>query len=523
MLLILLSCRSGTDLDGDGWTAALGDCNDNDAAIHPNADEVCNGLDDDCDGTIDDEGDLTWYVDADGDGHPGTAVSACEQPEGASAEATDCDDLDAKVSPDTVEVCDDADNDCDGAVDESPVSAPTWWADADGDGYGDPDAAAQACELPSGHVDNADDCDDADAETNPDTEWFEDFDGDGFGAALWGAQCEQPAGAVADASDCDDEAVDVHPGAEEMCNDLDEDCDDVVDEGAEGGIWEPLEDIPVPICHAPGVRSESHVYLLGGATNGGGSSGHTKTTWVAEVLEGNELSEWEETTSMNAGITVNHGATYRDGFIYSFGGGWGSPFSTMAEVDSDGSILSWSGLSSPDANGENAGVAVIGDYLYVFGGRGAEMSYAELDGGIPLGWTNGTSLPEECSASQRNAVYEDRLYVIGGRSYDLDVLFVGEQQWDGDLAWTEVDLPFTPYQMDIVEGHIVLLFDGGEQEYTTIYAEINGTTLGDWKVADDLPITGGLHTGGDVLYYLGGSSGGYNGTTGAWKLDICTD
>lgn len=83
-------------------------------------------------------------------------------------EEVDCDDDDAEVNPDAVEVCDDVDNNCDGNTDEpQAIDALAWWVDADGDGYGDPARLAKACDHPTGWVDNGDDCDDADSSIVP--------------------------------------------------------------------------------------------------------------------------------------------------------------------------------------------------------------------------------------------------------------------------------------------------------------------------------------------------------------------
>ena len=149
----------------EGTVAEPGDCDDADAAINPLASELCNGLDDDCDGAIDQgfEDLETWYVDADGDGFGGEAVEACEQPSGTVTDGTDCDDGDADVNPAAIEVCNEIDDDCDGTVDQDAVDAVTWFRDADADGYGVPDPSVEACEQPSGYTDNIDDCDDGDA------------------------------------------------------------------------------------------------------------------------------------------------------------------------------------------------------------------------------------------------------------------------------------------------------------------------------------------------------------------------
>ncbi|MCB9762961.1 MAG: hypothetical protein H6739_24380 [Alphaproteobacteria bacterium] len=110
------------DADGDGVTAAQ-DCDDHDAAVHPDAQEVCDGVDNDCDGTVDvDAADaVAWFTDEDGDGFgAASAGTACEPPDGAVARGGDCDDLNAAVHPDAEEVCDSVDNDCDGTVDHAP-------------------------------------------------------------------------------------------------------------------------------------------------------------------------------------------------------------------------------------------------------------------------------------------------------------------------------------------------------------------------------------------------------------------
>jgi hypothetical protein len=71
-------------------------------------------------------------------------------PSGAVSNADDCDDLDATINPDGVEVCDGADNDCDGTADGSDaIDALSWYVDSDGDGYGDASTTVLACSQPS--------------------------------------------------------------------------------------------------------------------------------------------------------------------------------------------------------------------------------------------------------------------------------------------------------------------------------------------------------------------------------------
>jgi len=224
--------------DASGFVADASDCDDANSDIHPDADEVCNGLDDDCDGATDDEdgdrvGGDTFYVDADGDGYglEGYTTEACEQPDGYADNADDCNDASAAAYPDANEACNLVDDDCDGDVDENASDADTWYADADGDGYGDPDTSTTGCEGATGYVDDATDCDDTDASVNPGLIWYADADGDGFGDPDTDTSgCTQPSGSVDDDSDCDDTSDSVNPDADETCNELDDDCDGLVDD-----------------------------------------------------------------------------------------------------------------------------------------------------------------------------------------------------------------------------------------------------------------------------------------------------
>ena len=88
-----------------------------------NSHELCNGVDDDCDGTVDEDATdaQTWFVDADGDGHgvDGTGVTSCDAPPGRAMFAGDCDDTDPAVRPGATEICNLVDDDCDGTIDDA--------------------------------------------------------------------------------------------------------------------------------------------------------------------------------------------------------------------------------------------------------------------------------------------------------------------------------------------------------------------------------------------------------------------
>ncbi len=108
---------------------------------------------------------LTWYLDADADGYGNNTVTslACSQPSGYVGNDDDCDDGDRSSYPGGTEVCDGADNDCDGTVDDNPVDGTTYYADDDGDTFGDPADTVSECSVPSAYVENGYDCDDGDA------------------------------------------------------------------------------------------------------------------------------------------------------------------------------------------------------------------------------------------------------------------------------------------------------------------------------------------------------------------------
>ena len=104
-----------------GWVNRGGDCRDLDPDINPDAEEICDGLDNNCNGEIDETGDATTYYadsDTDGFGDPDETTLACIAPEGYVSDATDCDDTRDFIYPGAPEVCDGFDNNCDDTIDE---------------------------------------------------------------------------------------------------------------------------------------------------------------------------------------------------------------------------------------------------------------------------------------------------------------------------------------------------------------------------------------------------------------------
>jgi len=319
----------GPDGDGDGFASAAccngpancgRDCDDARATVNDTAIESCNGVDDDCDGLVDESVSAVFCFDVDGDGHGDLASAgvACTLPLGATTTCNDCDDVEAArhvgatetcdgvdhdcngvvddgcscvigetracgtvigacsaglqgcpsgvwettctggVFP-TVEVCNGVDDDCDGATDEGLTFR--FFADCDGDGYGSNATVRQECARPVGVPPGCPgglwsmtggDCDDTNAERNPSRgcgmdggvadagmdggvadggvdagpSVCPDRDGDGY---LWSA---------CGGTDCGDTRASVHPGATEVCNGgLDDDCNGLAD--AADGVCVP--------------------------------------------------------------------------------------------------------------------------------------------------------------------------------------------------------------------------------------------------------------------------------------------
>ena len=268
------------DLDGDGFgdesniisgcspdlglSTIGGDCDDGDATISPLANEICDEIDNNCDGTIDEGVTTTFYADGDDDnyGDPNSTIEACEPIYGYVANSDDCDDIDSEVNPSAIESCDGIDNDCDGNTDEDgSFDGTVWYADQDEDGYGDPENTLVSCSQPTGYVSNYDDCNDnndffypgapeacngfdencngeidEEGAVGADT-WYADDDGDGFGDAFDTVQaCDQPTGYLTDSSDCNDGDDDAYPGATEYCDGEDNNCDGDIDEATSADV-----------------------------------------------------------------------------------------------------------------------------------------------------------------------------------------------------------------------------------------------------------------------------------------------
>ncbi len=253
------------DVDGDGYSDGTtsfgcqplegytskgnlvglsGDCDDSDPGINPGASELCDGADNDCDGSTDEDFPVGQPCD-------GPDSDLCQEGtwQCSGTGTVVCSD----TTPDNTEICDGADNDCDGEVDEE-LTQYTYYQDQDGDGYGS-SATYQTCLTtpPQGYVSQPGDCNDSNSEINPGASevcdgvdndcdgqtdegvlstFYQDQDGDGYGnPSSYVSACSPPPGFVSNSSDCDDTDSGINPSAGEVCDGVDNDCDGEVDEG----------------------------------------------------------------------------------------------------------------------------------------------------------------------------------------------------------------------------------------------------------------------------------------------------
>jgi hypothetical protein len=280
------------DLDNDGYGNVLssrclcgpsgtykaqisGDCNDNSALIYPGATEVCNSIDDNCNGQIDEEGGvgcMSYYRDVDGDGYGVSGDTKCLCKAAGVYTAMvggDCNDNAATVYPGAAELCNGVDDNCNGQVDEGATGCILYYRDTDGDGYGLGSDSRCTC-GPSGQYSavQAGDCDDSRSEVYPGapevcngrdddcdglvdeqgalgcTTYYRDSDGDGYGVAS-DSRCLCQAQApylVTVTGDCDDSRTDVNPGAPEVCNGIDNNCNGIFNEENAGGCQQFFRD-----------------------------------------------------------------------------------------------------------------------------------------------------------------------------------------------------------------------------------------------------------------------------------------
>ena len=234
------------DADGDGHYQGV-DCDDSNPNVYPGAPETCDGLDNDCDGPVDESFGVGVACTA--------GLGVCEQAGltvcNGAGNGTVCDAVPGTPS---TEVCDGLDNDCNGTVDVGAIDATVWYLDGDGDGFGQ-GAGQPDCSVLAGHSALGGDCDDANASVNPGTTelgcdaidndcnpaTLDIFDADGDGLA------------------CDTDCDDTRSSCTTNCIDFDAngipDCAELLDDADLDGFFANADcddhDPNIGICNTP--------------------------------------------------------------------------------------------------------------------------------------------------------------------------------------------------------------------------------------------------------------------------------
>jgi hypothetical protein len=232
-------------------------------------------------------------------------VVDCVAPSGSVADAGDCDDADADVSPDAAEACNDVDDDCDGSIDDG-LSTTTWYVDYDGDGYGTTASAT--------------------------------------------SDCAPPARGVSVGGDCNDGSSSVSPAAVESCNGVDDDCDGTVDDGVLGsGSACPAQDCAEIIAANPSAGSGNYVLDIGTyycdmSTDGGGwtrvannlpvyGTGYDGTYYNGEGFSWDEALFRYDSGSVTAHCTYPGSLTGCNNLGFQFAGeNWGVPLNWGSSI-----------------------------------------------------------------------------------------------------------------------------------------------------------------------------------------------
>ncbi len=225
--ITLLACTSQS-----GFVTNALDCDDSSTVIHPNNAEYCDSLDNNCNGLVDEGLDWNtyyWDADQDGFGNNNVAVTTCLSPVQYILQNGDCDDENGLINPAQSEVCNDADDNCDGGIDEG-LAFVTYYEDLDHDGFGNDSVSVLRCVLPFGFVFQHGDCNDNHANVNPQSieQCGDNLDNDCDGEVDEVCVIDMDEDGYDVLQDCDDENPWAYPGANEICgNNIDEDCNGV--------------------------------------------------------------------------------------------------------------------------------------------------------------------------------------------------------------------------------------------------------------------------------------------------------
>ncbi len=520
LLLSLTSLVACGDKDGDDGTA---DCVPTGAEL-----DECDGIDDDCDGEIDEDAEdrADWFLDADEDGFgdPADSLRACIAPSGRVDNDLDCDDADDAIHPDATESCNDIDDDCDGLVDDADGDAETTvvgWVDRDEDGWG-AGPSLTFCALPEGFVEQGGDCDDQDAEVNPDAEelcddegrdedcdglvdaedddlgdeaaWYPDGDGDGYGAdedLL--LTCEPPSDYVDLGGDCDDEDRFVNPGATERCNnDVDDDCD-----GTSNGCLPADGDVQLRQTHIQieGDSSNFGLFLTSGDIDGDGKDDLVLAdTSASSAYIFDALVFGEDIDVSDATATLND-TNYMGYYLESGADLSGDGVDDVVSMSSSGVVVFEGPLSGTFSSATASAIITVDNPYY-------------------NAWNDSLALMDLTGDGQADLV-------VGEPSDNRVLIYEGPiegVQLDADDAWQSIEgAPAS----SLMGGRIVHAGDtdgDGLEELllADAYGSTSGSTTGEaWLVSGDTLASGISELTDADVKILGSESGDYLG----WSAD----
>jgi predicted outer membrane repeat protein len=316
---------SQEDYDQDGFSAAAGDCDDGNAAVHPDAEEVCDGVDNNCDSIR-----LPDEVDADYDGW-----FVC---------TGDCDDANGAINPGQAEQCDGLDNNCD---DEIPDND-----DGDSDGYtlcdGDCDDAVSQVNPGRPEI-----CDgyDNDCDTNVDN-----VDNDGDGHTVCSA-----------AGDCDDTDPNAYPV---VVSEAGSSYGDGTDSNPYDTIDLALANLDT-VCRTvvlePGSYEVDETWTGGLVTLMGRTGNPAEVTLIQDYYTGNRLFTVEGGELVLRDLTLS-------GSVYAYDGGAISV--TAASLELDGVVF-----TGNQSYNDGGAIAAVSSTLSLHGGCRFEGNSAADDGG----------------------------------------------------------------------------------------------------------------------------------------------